>query len=434
MVCYNMSIELSIIFNKKKNMTHEHSGNQESKVYSAEYRLSRGDYAAIPTENWDSLSSGAREVGGVCELAEISIPGKEFKIVDLRDAQPTEYISGLAVLDMGGTKVVLNKDMPFALISESKDGIVSIRGIRSEREPVVIGRGDQSRFDLSDPRISSEHFRIGIDINGSLLVQDISLNGTTLRIIDRSFGGTIRQSSGESGGSAAERIYEEDIEPELDPRLELFSDRTRKLASPLSTNSRGVKFSGRSEDLPEDNVDNRILFEESDEEANDRYEKNMAEQRSRRPKTKREGVSMQTVESAQKILEKSVADDRLLRSIIGEYAQSDDIINELRGNHPLRCAVLNYFQEKLYRLRVDRPQELPERVRRDSPGNLKKPSSDGYPVDSMLSSEYVSLLALAMIDGSFDSSRADTTVSHRRYDGTPGVGQHRDAARILLNR
>jgi hypothetical protein len=418
-------------------MTHEHNNNQESKVYATEYRLSRGNYAAIPTENWDSLSSSASEGGGVCELAEISIPGKEFKVVDLRDAQPTEYIGGRAVLDMGGTKVALAEKMPFALISKSKDGKVSVRGIRSGREPVVIGRSDpksQSRFDLSDPRISSEHFKIGIDINGSLLVQDNSLNGTTLRIIDRSFGDTIRPSSGESSGSAAEHIHEKDIEPELDPRLESFSERIRKLASPLSTDSRGVKFNGRSGDLSESNFDYRILFEESDEEANARHEKYMAEQRSRRPEPKRDRVSVQTLESAQKTLEKSVADDGLLRSIIDEYAQSDNIIDELRGNHPLRCAVLNHFQEKLYRLRIDRPQELPERVRWDSPGNLKKPNSDGYPVDSMLSSEYVSLLALAMIDGSFDSSRADTTVSHRRHDGTPGVGQHRDAARILLNR
>ena len=46
----------------------------------------------------------------------------------------------------------------------------------------------------------------------------------------------------------------------------------------------------------------------------------------------------------------------------------------------------------------------------------------------MTSSEYAAVLALSMIDGSFDPDSEDDT----RKDDTPICGQHREAARKIL--
>ena len=65
--------------------------------------------------------------------------------------------------------------------------------------------------------------------------------------------------------------------------------------------------------------------------------------------------------------------------------------------------------------------------------NLKSANSDGYEhIGKMLSSEYVAVLMLSMLDGSFDANRADTTCSHHNKDGSNGYGQHREAAMHVL--
>ena len=40
---------------------------------------------------------------------------------------------------------------------------------------------------------------------------------------------------------------------------------------------------------------------------------------------------------------------------------------------------------------------------------------------------------LSMLDGSFDSSRAETVQSHTKNNGAPGFGQHREAAVRVLD-
>ena len=129
-----------------------------------------------------------------------------------------------------------------------------------------------------------------------------------------------------------------------------------------------------------------------------------------------------------------------IKSIIDEYApygvETDfdgfkKTINEIRKNHELRCRLLEFFQKKLEVIRQLSPDDLPERVRYDDPGNLKHPNHPGYP-DKMTSSEYAAVLALSMIDGSFDPDSEDDMESDTRKDGTPICGQHREAAWKIL--
>ena len=129
-----------------------------------------------------------------------------------------------------------------------------------------------------------------------------------------------------------------------------------------------------------------------------------------------------------------------IKSIIDEYASYGvetgfdgfkKTINEIRKNHELRCRLLEFFQKKLEVIRQLSPDDLPERVRYDDPGNLKHPNHPGYP-DKMTSSEYAAVLALSMIDGSFDPDLEDRMESGTRKDGTPIYGQHREAAWTIL--
>ena len=129
-----------------------------------------------------------------------------------------------------------------------------------------------------------------------------------------------------------------------------------------------------------------------------------------------------------------------IKSIIDEYTPYGvetgfdgfkKTINEIRKNHLLRCRLLKFFQKKLEVIRQLSPNDLPERVRYNDPDNRKHPNHPGYP-DKMTSSEYAAVLALSMIDGSFNPELEENIESDRRKDGTPIYGQHREAARIVL--
>ena len=90
-----------------------------------------------------------------------------------------------------------------------------------------------------------------------------------------------------------------------------------------------------------------------------------------------------------------------IKSIIDEYAPYDvetgfdgfkKTINEIRKNHLLRCRLLEFFGRKLEVMRQLSPDDLPERVKHNDPGNLKHPNHPGYP-DKMTSPEYAAVVA-----------------------------------------
>ena len=109
------------------------------------------------------------------------------------------------------------------------------------------------------------------------------------------------------------------------------------------------------------------------------------------------------------------------------------IINNIRASHLTRCRLFEYLTSSLDRLAVVNPGALADRVLRDSYDNLKSPNYLGgnYYAGKMRSREYTVVLAIAMMDGSFDVDRQDKMVTHYR-GGRERSGMHRDSARALL--
>lgn len=167
-------------------------------------------------------------------------------------------------------------------------------------------------------------------------------------------------------------------------------------------------------------------------------EKNTRNYPARDGRYERSIISDDKRNSASVILSLAIKHDDQLMRLVGAHMQSPDMdpINLLRENHELRCETLLHFMDILEDIRSEDPERLPPRVRYDDPDNLKEPNyvANAYPVKKMTSSAYAAMLALSMIDGSFDWERAkrDTTPSYIRADGTDGGGSHRDAALVIL--
>ena len=107
------------------------------------------------------------------------------------------------------------------------------------------------------------------------------------------------------------------------------------------------------------------------------------------------------------------------------------IINNIRASHLTRYRLFEYLTSRLDRLEVVNPGALADRVLRNSEDNLKAPNGGNYCVGKMRSREYTIVLAIAMMDGSFNVDIQDKTVTHYR-DGRERSGMYRDSARALL--
>ena len=146
------------------------------------------------------------------------------------------------------------------------------------------------------------------------------------------------------------------------------------------------------------------------------------------PHTGREKLSEDTVEEAMSILHEATQRDasvkRILEAHLGEIESEQELLESLRSDLALRCELGRHFMEKIPNVAY-----LPERVERNDPNNLKNPNHPGY--TAMTSHEYVAVLALSMIDGSFDTVKEDGI--GRNEFGEVTYGQHRYAARQLLD-
>ena len=124
-----------------------------------------------------------------------------------------------------------------------------------------------------------------------------------------------------------------------------------------------------------------------------------------------------------------------LKQIINPEGSLDPeaIINGIRSSHLTRCRLFEYLTSSLDRLAVVNPDALADRVLRDSEDNLKSPNYLGgnYYAGKMRSREYTVVLAIAMMDGSFNVDRQSKIITHYR-DGKGRSGMHRDSARVLL--
>ena len=211
------------------------------------------------------------------------------------------------------------------------------------------------------------------------------------------------------------------------PELNRFDERVLKRMKPLETDVDGMPF--KDEPVRENYFDH--LYDPNYEPPND-----VEAAAVRNPKGV--PISENSLNAAEEVINSLATNPFLMQIINPEGAldsevDSKEIMNNIRSSHLTRCRLFEYLTSSLDRLAVVHPDALSDRVLRDSEDNLKSPNYLGgnYYAGKMRSREYTVVLAIAMMDGSFDVDRQDKMVTHYR-DGRERSGMHRDSARALL--
>ena len=211
------------------------------------------------------------------------------------------------------------------------------------------------------------------------------------------------------------------------PELNRFDERVLKRIKPLETDVDGMPF--KDEPVRENYFDH--LYDPNYEPPND-----VEAAAVRNPKGV--PISENSLNAAEEVINSLATNPSLMQIINPEGAldsevDSKEIMNNIRSSYLTRCRLFEYLTSRLNDLAVDNPRALADRVRSNSEGNLKTPNhlGDDYYKDRMRSREYAVVLAIAMMDGSFNVDRQDEVVTHYR-DGKGRCGMHRDSARALL--
>lgn len=211
------------------------------------------------------------------------------------------------------------------------------------------------------------------------------------------------------------------------PELNRFDERVLKRIKPLETDVDGMLF--KDEPVRENYFDH--LYDPNYEPPND-----VEAAAVRNPKGV--PISENSLNAAEEVINGLAKNPFLMQIINPEGAldpevDSKEIMNNIRSSYLTRCHLFEYLTFSLDTLARVNPGALADRVRSNSEGNLKTPNHLGgdYYKDRMRSREYAVVLAIAMIDGSFDVDRQDKIITHYR-DGKGRCGMHRDSARVLL--
>ena len=204
--------------------------------------------------------------------------------------------------------------------------------------------------------------------------------------------------------------------------LDRFDERVRELTKPLETDVDGMPFEDESVRVSYDHLyDPNYVPSNNVEDAAVRNPKGVP-------------VSENSFNAAKEAIYDLATNPSLMQIINPERSlDSKVIINNIRASHLTRCRLFEYLTSSLDRLAVVNPGALADRVLRDSYDNLKSPNYLGgnYYAGKMRSREYTVVLAIAMMDGSFNVDRQDKMVTHYR-GGKERSGMHRDSARALL--
>lgn len=209
------------------------------------------------------------------------------------------------------------------------------------------------------------------------------------------------------------------------PELNRFDERVLKRIKPLETDVDGMPF--KDEPVRENYFDH--LYDPNYEPPND-----VEAAAVRNPKGV--PISENSLNAAEEVINSLATNPFLMQIINPEGAldsevDSKEIMNNIRSSYLTRCRLFEYLTSRLNDLAVDNPRALADRVLRNSEGNLKAPNGGNYCAVKMRSREYTVVLAIAMMDGSFNVDRQDKMVTHYR-DGRERSGMHRDSARALL--
>ena len=138
---------------------------------------------------------------------------------------------------------------------------------------------------------------------------------------------------------------------------------------------------------------------------------------------------------AEQRLETAIASDPELASIFSKFAgeqgiaNRDDLTEELRTSLGLRLAVGRYLLDKIDKL----SSGMPDRIKMNDKD--KGANHGGYShIPRMSSREYASLLAISMLDGTFDDNyKPSDRIEYHPETGEVVLGQHRAAAKKLIS-
>ena len=220
----------------------------------------------------------------------------------------------------------------------------------------------------------------------------------------------------------AKKPVETGLDESDSPELDRFNERVRELMKPLETDVDGMPFENESVRVNYD-----YLYDPNYVPSN-----NVEDAAVRNPKGV--PVSENSFNAAKEAIYDLATNPSLMQIINPERSlDSKVIINNIRASHLMRCRLFEYLTSSLDRLAVVNPGALADRVLRDSYDNLKSPNYLGgnYYAGKMRSREYTVVLAIAMMDCSFNVDRQDKMVTHYR-GGKERSGMHRDSARALL--
>ena len=218
--------------------------------------------------------------------------------------------------------------------------------------------------------------------------------------------------------STAETGLDESDSPEIDR----FKERVRELMKPLETDVDGMSFEDEPVRVNYDHLYSLSYVPSNNVE--DAAVRNL----------KGVPISENSFNAAKEVIYNLAMNPSLMQIINPERSlDSKAIINGIRSSHLTRCRLFEYLTSSLDRLAVVNPGALADRVLRDSEDNLKAPNYLGgdYYTGKRRSREYTVVLAIAMMDGSFNVDRQDKVVTHYR-GGKERSGMHRDSARALL--
>ena len=233
----------------------------------------------------------------------------------------------------------------------------------------------------------------------------------------------VNDSVGSPAVEPAKKPAETGLDESDSPELDRFDKRVRELMKPLETDVDGMPFEDESV---------RVNYYDYLYDPNYVPSNNVEDAAVRNPKGV--PVSEKSFNAAKKAID-NLDTNLSLKQIINPEGSLDSkaIINGIRSSHLTRCRLFEYLTSSLDRLAVVNPGALADRVLRNPEDNLKSPNYLGgdYYAGKMRSREYTVVLAIAMMDGSFNVDRQDETVTHYR-GGKERRGMHRDSARALL--
>lgn len=155
-----------------------------------------------------------------------------------------------------------------------------------------------------------------------------------------------------------------------------------------------------------------------------------------RPKQERHDkfVTPETRAGAAENLTQALVADKKMREIVASFADRIDlrdplkVVDSLRTDPEIRLAVGVYLVGKVNRVAETQAERMPDRVLDNSRKAVSGLAAEK--VSHLSSREYVALLCLARLDGSFNESRADAVEYDSR--GRAKLGQHRAVADIVL--